>query len=63
MGFDGALVADGACYGYVGDVFVLSGEHEVCCASAVGVLLPVLLYIGVFGCFFVVGRVWCFVVC
>lgn len=56
--FDFAVVADGACDGDVGDVFVLSGEHEVCCAFAVGVFHPVvLLYIVVSSCFLIVGRV------
>lgn len=37
---DWACFAEGACLEYVGDVFVVGGEHEVCFASAVGLCLP-----------------------
>ena len=37
---DGAVCADVSCFEYVGDVFVVLGEHEVCFSAAGCVCLP-----------------------
>lgn len=67
LGFDWAVFADFACFGYVGDVFVFFGEHLVGFVFAVGVLHPlvvchflcVLRVVG--GCF--VCFVWWMILC
>ncbi len=38
--FDFAVFAEGSCFGYVGDVFVFFGEHEVGLVFAVSFVHP-----------------------